>query len=145
MTKNRRGIFDIFLLQNVLLIRSDVCSAQYHCISKEYVLRGVWNSAFHVKVWLTSVEVCMVWGNPCSGYCLPFVGVENTLNREVEAGKESAVFEWQGSWLADVQVSVSLGWVFQFQAGGKEWVESACETEISALGFTWRNLKQLSS
>lgn len=35
----------------------------------------------------------MVWGNPFSGDCLPFVGVENTLNREDEAGKEEAVFE----------------------------------------------------
>lgn len=37
----------------------------------------------------------MVWDNPCSGYCLPFVGVENTLNGEDKAGKEEAVFEQQ--------------------------------------------------
>lgn len=144
MAKSRRRFFNTFYFRmffwlDVMFVLLNTTAFQRSLWNQECeILRFMWKYDWQVLrfVWFGAA---LAQDTVCS-----FVEVENTLNRGDEAGKEEAGFEWQESWLADVQVSMSLGWVFQFQAGGKEWVESACETEISAPGFTLRNLKQLS-
>lgn len=144
MAKSRRSFFNIFCFKmffwlDLMCVLLSTTAVQRSLWKQEReILHFMWKHDWHVLrfVWF---RAALAQDTVCS-----FLDVENILTRGGEAGKEEADFEWWGSWLDDVQVSVFLGWVFQFQAGGKVWVESVCETEISAPGFAWRNLKQLS-
>lgn len=88
---------------------------------------------------VTSIEVSTVGAHLAQETLFLCRSRKHGKQRRWSSEERGWLWLW-GSRLAPA-VSVSLEWVSQFQAGGKEWVESAWEIEIDAAGWCTWNLQ----